>query len=287
MDPEHFGFFEFEPEPQLEYAARWAPCLEAAAAVSERVDAVILPEGAAPTRSDTRSRAHPGATRRDVPRHRCRDSTPTRVTFGRNYLHFGVATSTGWKRYEQDKHHRWCLDDRQIRQYHLTRSLEPKRLWWEAIDISERTLHVIDVGGGITTVPLVCEDLARLDEVADLIRRIGPNLVVALLLDGPQLRSQVARPLWQCHRGRSGLRSADAHVARNGSALPTARDAPLAGHCALEQPNGRCARDRARAQSDSGADHRTHREHDPLDGGWSMPPRRPTAETCWSTSAAG
>ena len=83
-----------------------------------------------------------------------------------NYLHFGVATSTGWKRYEQDKHHRWCLDDRQIRQYHLTRSLEPKRLWWEAIDISERTLHVIDVGGGITTVPLVCEDLARLDEVA-------------------------------------------------------------------------------------------------------------------------
>ncbi|MGV3758343.1 MAG: hypothetical protein ACO1PW_02215, partial [Actinomycetota bacterium] len=35
--------------------------------------------------------------------------------------------------------------------------------------------------------PLICEDLARLDEVADVLRRIGPTLVVALLLDGPQL----------------------------------------------------------------------------------------------------
>lgn len=157
--------------------------------MSGRVDAVIFPEGA------VRPEAIPGLER-TLAQHGATflvtgvRQTPTRVTFGRNYLHFGVATSTGWKRYEQDKHHRWCLDDRQIRQYHLTRSLEPKRLWWEAIDISERTLHVIDVGGGITTVPLVCEDLARLDEVADLIRRIGPNLVVALLLDGPQLRSR-------------------------------------------------------------------------------------------------
>jgi hypothetical protein len=102
----------------------------------------------------------------------------------------GVRSGSSWKRYEQDKHHRWCLDESQIRQYHLTRSLDPRKLWWEAIDIRERTLHIIDLGGGLTTAPLVCEDLARLDEVADLLRRIGPGLVVAVLLDGPQLASR-------------------------------------------------------------------------------------------------
>ncbi len=122
--------------------------------------------------------------------------SPTDVALGRNFLHFGVRKGAGWHRFEQDKHHRWCLDERQIRQYHLTRSLDPKKLWWEAIDIGERRLYVIDVGGGLTTAPLVCEDLASLDEVADLVRRIGPGLVVAVLLDGPQLASR-----WPCRYG--------------------------------------------------------------------------------------
>jgi hypothetical protein len=39
-------------------------------------------------------------------------------------------------------------------------------------------------------VSLICEDLARLDEVADLLRAIGPTLVVTTLLDGPQLASR-------------------------------------------------------------------------------------------------
>jgi hypothetical protein len=34
---------------------------------------------------------------------------------------------------------------------------------------------------------LVCEDLARVDPVQAIIRSIGPNLVIALLMDGPQL----------------------------------------------------------------------------------------------------
>jgi hypothetical protein len=58
-------------------------------------------------------------------------------------------------------------------------------------DFGERS--IVDMGGGVTTAPLVCEDLARLDEVADLVRRIGPSLVVAVLLDGPQLPSR-----WSC-----------------------------------------------------------------------------------------
>jgi hypothetical protein len=34
---------------------------------------------------------------------------------------------------------------------------------------------------------LVCEDLARQDPAADLIRAVGPNILIALLMDGPQL----------------------------------------------------------------------------------------------------
>jgi hypothetical protein len=34
---------------------------------------------------------------------------------------------------------------------------------------------------------LICADLARQDPAADLIRAVGPNLLIALLMDGPQL----------------------------------------------------------------------------------------------------
>jgi hypothetical protein len=39
-------------------------------------------------------------------------------------------------------------------------------------------------------VPLICEDLARPDPVGDVIRSLGPNMVIALLADGPQLRTR-------------------------------------------------------------------------------------------------
>jgi len=39
----------------------------------------------------------------------------------------------------------------------------------------------------LTVTPLICEDLARPEPVGDLVRAIGPNLVIALLMDGPQL----------------------------------------------------------------------------------------------------
>jgi hypothetical protein len=154
-----YGFFEFAPEPFLDHALA-ASLLEAPVADAGHVDAVVLPEAALTPRdigSLQRTLAAYGATLLVAgvrePALGC--------GLGRNYLHFGVRASDGWRGYEQDKHHRWCLDERQIRQYHLTRTLDPAKLWWEAIDVRERTLHVIDVGGGITTAPLVCEDLAH------------------------------------------------------------------------------------------------------------------------------
>ena len=194
MDLERFGFFEFAPEQDLDCDFLNAVLAEAVAAKG-RVDAVVFPEAsvypeAIPRLED--ALANHGATL--LIAGVCQPATD--VALGRNFLHFGVRKGGLWNRFEQDKHHRWCLDERQIRQYHLTRSLDPKKLWWEAIDIGERKLYVIDVGGGLTTAPLVCEDLARLDEVADLLRRIGPGLVVAVLLDGPQLVSR-----WPCRYG--------------------------------------------------------------------------------------
>ena len=191
MDPALFGFFEFAPERALEHDFL-DPILAAARGAAGKVDAVVFPEAAlAPSaiRSVERALARHDASFLIAGVSR----PPTRATLGRNYLHFGIRANGGWAHYEQDKHHRWCLDEGQIRQYHLSRSLQPKKLWWEAIEIRERTLHIVDLGGGMTTTPLVCEDLARLDEVADLVRRIGPSLVIAVLLDGPQLATR-----WPC-----------------------------------------------------------------------------------------
>ena len=42
------------------------------------------------------------------------------------------------------------------------------------------------IGGGIISA-LICEDLARYDPVLPILAAVGPNLVIALLMDGPQL----------------------------------------------------------------------------------------------------
>jgi hypothetical protein len=90
----------------------------------------------------------------------------------------------------QSKHHRWRLDKHQIRRYQLGHALNPVHLWWEKIDVSNRecVFYVFRPGASLTT--LVCEDLARIDPVQGVIRAIGPTLVVALLMDGPQMEKR-------------------------------------------------------------------------------------------------
>ena len=56
--------------------------------------------------------------------------------------------------------------------------------WWEAVNVPPRVLHFIEFGEGFTVVVLICEVLAQNDEVADLIRAIGPTGIVTPLLDG-------------------------------------------------------------------------------------------------------
>jgi hypothetical protein len=95
-----------------------------------------------------------------------------------------------WFHIRQNKHHRWALDERQIYQYHLGAALHPHIRWWEAIDVPRRSVQIVEVGEGITIVSLVCEDLAQNDDVAEVVRLIGPTIVSTALLDGPQLTSR-------------------------------------------------------------------------------------------------
>ncbi len=89
--------------------------------------------------------------------------------------------------WEQSKHHRWMLERNQIERYHLGERLHPDYCWWENINIERRECGFWVLRGFISLVTLVCEDLARIDPVQFVIRAIGPTLVIALLLDGPQL----------------------------------------------------------------------------------------------------
>jgi hypothetical protein len=91
---------------------------------------------------------------------------------------------------EQHKHHRWQLNKSQILQYGLSQALPVTTKWWEAIDVGRRRVTFVNIGEEITLCPLICEDLARQDPIADLIRHVGPSLVITILMDGPQLKDR-------------------------------------------------------------------------------------------------
>jgi hypothetical protein len=99
----------------------------------------------------------------------------------------GRAAGKSHTSWQQAKHHRWKLDDSQICRYHLGGQLNPVNLWWEHIDLRTRECHFFVFRHGMSLATLICEDLARVDPVQSVIRSVGPNLVIALLMDGPQL----------------------------------------------------------------------------------------------------
>jgi len=188
MDATHTGFFWFEPDEPLDLE-RVEAVLRSAIDEAGTADVVVFPECAVlPSDIEpleallgrygvwslfTGAREPPGAD----------------GALGRNWVHVGVRQASVWRHAIQHKHHRWRLDGRQIGQYHLGGALSPDINWWEAISVPRRSLQIIDQGAVVFTT-LVCEDLARLEPVADLVRSIGPSLVITLLLDGPQLASR-------------------------------------------------------------------------------------------------
>lgn len=95
---------------------------------------------------------------------------------------------TGWKGLVliREKHHRWKLDAGQIGAYNLT-GLDASKSWREELAILSRSLDLLVYRGNSTLTTLICKDLARVDPCQAVVRAVGPNLLIALLMDGPQL----------------------------------------------------------------------------------------------------
>jgi len=85
------------------------------------------------------------------------------------------------------KHHRWKLDTNQINNYALASSLDPRKNWWEKINLYPREIKLNVFRQNSVFGVLICEDLARSDPCHEVLRAMGPNLVFALLMDGPQI----------------------------------------------------------------------------------------------------
>ncbi|HIF9382811.1 TPA: hypothetical protein ACX6RR_002643 [Photobacterium damselae] len=111
--------------------------------------------------------------------------------YGKNYLEFLYHDDfdNRFTRVEQPKHHRWALDKNQIISYRLGTKLTPRKKWWENCEINSRKM-ISYFDDNTHICPLICEDLARQDPVAPVVRALGPSLVVALLLDGPQIKGR-------------------------------------------------------------------------------------------------
>jgi hypothetical protein len=128
---------------------------------------------------------------------------PTRQPdqFPTNWLHMGfnprfekggLLPNEGrepWFHLRQNKHNRWLLDEDQVEQYHLGAALHPHIRWWEAMDVPRKAIQFVEVAE-LVQAYLVCEDLAHNDDIAQLIRSVGPTVVITVLLDGPQLTSR-------------------------------------------------------------------------------------------------
>jgi hypothetical protein len=196
-----FAFFEFAPAEglDLELLDR---VLVAARDEANSVDVVILPESAVDEGDidDLEALLHHHGVSVLQTGVRQRSQDPERLPG--NWLHIGVnpslekggvasAEPEPWFHLRQNKHHRWSLDENQILQYHLGGVLHPKIRWWEAMEVPRRAVEFIEVAE-LTLVCLVCEDLAQTDELAELIRSVGPTVVISVLLDGPQLTSRWA-----------------------------------------------------------------------------------------------
>lgn len=183
--PPHFGFFTYDPIEGVSPTPFIEKLLAAETANGQKIHAVVLPELAL-TPSQFKSLATFTSTNNmHLIAGVCGEAGPN--GYPRNELKFASPDSVT---FTQQKHHRWKLNDKQIKAYKLTDELDIDREWWEHIDISSREFNFFALGDGLVVSALICEDLARPDPVGDLIRAVGPNLVVALLMDGPQIQTR-------------------------------------------------------------------------------------------------
>ena len=90
----------------------------------------------------------------------------------------------------REKHHRWKLDQSQLRDYGLLGTLSPELSWWENISLQSRQVDFTVMRRDSVVAAMICEDLARVDPCQQIIRAVGPNLVIALHMDAPQVEAR-------------------------------------------------------------------------------------------------
>lgn len=182
-----FGFFEYDPKKSLS-SSEFLCSIIAAIKRSGSIDLIVFPECAMTDETFQRFK--------NLLFEQFGDDAPSLLSgvFGNdgssgiNAAKLAFIGETGeFDDVEQKKHHRWFLDNTQLRNYNLSAQLDPGRKWWENISVGRRNLVTLHTSDGIKLCPLICEDLARQEPVAQAVRAMGPNLVVSLLLDGPQL----------------------------------------------------------------------------------------------------
>lgn len=190
--PPNMGFFSYEQSSDYSWpSAKFKKLIQNAIGQVGAIDGVILPELALKSQSDF-DQAYSDLA--DISKRAFLiagvGGKATSSSFNLNRLRYQAPiTAPSLKvNYEQDKHHRWRLDESQIRQYGLPHRLDPYTVWWENTDVRERQVHFFAMAPWLTMCALICEDLARQDPVADVLRCVGPNLIIALLMDGPQLQ---------------------------------------------------------------------------------------------------
>ena len=195
-----YGFFEFAPAEGLDLDLL-DRVLVAARQEAGSVDVVLLPESAVDERELDDLEMLLGRHGVTMLVAGVREPTPQPGQFSSNWLHMGFnprlekgglpAAERGspWFHLRQNKHHRWSLNEEQVEQYHLGAALHPHIRWWEAMDVPRLGVQFVEVAEMVLTT-LVCEDLAHNDDIAQLIRSVGPTVVLNVLLDGPQLSSR-------------------------------------------------------------------------------------------------
>jgi hypothetical protein len=196
-----YGFFEFAPAEGLDLDLLDRVLL-AARQEAGSVDVVVLPESAIDESElddlEAVLNAH-GVISLETG---VRQPMPESGRFPNNWLHMGFnpqlekggplpGEGQPWFHLRQNKHHRWSLDEAQVNQYNIGGALHAHIRWWEAMEVPRKAVEFIEVAE-LVLVSLVCEDLAQNDDVAQLIRSVGPTAVITVLLDGPQLTSRWA-----------------------------------------------------------------------------------------------
>ncbi len=193
--PERVGLFEYDVSFDESTIPRIRELIEKARGMTGTVDAIVFPE-LSMSGANFRRLQDEIQKEMKIPMLVAGIGDSNERKLGTNDVAVSVDPKT--RPYTQSKHHRWRLDYKQTSSYGITSLPEKKEhgAWWEAIQIEQRVCRFFNANEWLTFCVLICEDLARQDPVSELVRAVGPSLVIALLLDGPQIPQR-----WPAHYG--------------------------------------------------------------------------------------